>query len=124
MYNVDTMEPEGTDSYFFGGEGDEMGITHREFFERTGDRWKDGGNIMVVWVGVGILVLFYELYAIITKEDKLPTLSRTIWKLTSWEVTLLGPRYTTIKPLRIALFFFMVWLTIHLAFGPCALGVC
>ncbi len=79
---------------------------------------------MVVWIGVGILVLFYEGYALLTKEKNLPTLSRTIWKLTSWEVTLPGPRPTTIKPLRIALFFFMVWLTIHLVLGPCALGIC
>ncbi len=79
---------------------------------------------MVVWGGLLVLFLFYEGYALFTKEKSLPTLSRTIWKLTSWEVTLPGPRYTKIKPLRIALFFFMVWLTIHLVLGPCALGVC
>ena len=77
---------------------------------------------MIVWAGLLVLFLFYEGYGLITK--KLPTLSETIWKLTSWEVTLPGPRSTTIKPLRIALFFFMVWLTIHLVGGPCALGVC
>ena len=79
---------------------------------------------MVVWIGVGILVLFYELYAIVTGEEKLPTLSRTIWNLTGWQVKLPGPRYTTVRPLRIALFIFMVWLTIHLVWGPCAFSIC
>ncbi len=79
---------------------------------------------MIVWAGVLLLFLFYEGVALVTKERKIPTLSRTIWRLTSWQVQLPGPRYTTIKPLRIALFFFMVWLTIHLVLGPCALGIC
>ena len=79
---------------------------------------------MIVWAGVLLLFLLYEGYALATKEKNLPTLSRTIWRLTSWEVTLPGPRYTTVRPLRIALFIFMVWLTIHLSFGECALGVC
>lgn len=79
---------------------------------------------MIVWGGLLVLFLFYEGYALATREKNVPTLSRTIWRLTSWEVTLPGPRYTKIKPLRIALFFFMVWLTIHLVGGPCALGLC
>ncbi len=79
---------------------------------------------MIVWVGFGILFLVYETYAIATKEKTVPTLSRTIWRLTSWQVKLPGPRYTTVRPLRIALFVFMVWLTIHLVWGPCAWGIC
>jgi len=79
---------------------------------------------VIVWGGLLVLFLFYEGVALATRERKIPTLSRTIWKLTSWEVRLPGPRYTKIKPLRIALFFFMVWLTIHLSFGECAFGLC
>ena len=79
---------------------------------------------MIVWVGFGVLFLVYEVDAIATKEKKIPTLSRTIWRLTSWEVTLPGPRFTNVKPLRVLLFGFMVWLTIHLVWGPCAWGIC
>ena len=79
---------------------------------------------MIVWVGFGILFLVYETYAIATKEKTVPTLSRTIWRLTSWQVTLPGPRPTTVRPLRVLLFGFMVWATIHLVWGPCAWGIC
>lgn len=85
---------------------------------------------MIVWVGLGILFLVYETYAIVTKEKKIPTLSRTIWKLTAWQVEvefewrILGVVYFTFRPLRIVLFGFMVWLTIHLSFGECAFGIC
>ena len=92
---------------------------------------------MIVWVGFGILFLVYETYAIATKEKTVPTLSRTIWRLTSWRVTVYRPGppdprpfedgepvlWFTFRPLRIALFGFMVWLTIHFT-GECALGVC
>ena len=78
---------------------------------------------MIVWVGFGILFLVYETYAIATKEKTVPTLSRTIWRLTSWQVRLPGPRYTTVRPLRVLLFGVMVWLTIHFT-GECALNLC
>ena len=77
-----------------------------------------------VWLPFVALFLIVEGIAIFTKERLWPTFSRTVWRLSNWQVKLPGPRYTTIKPLRIALFFFMVWLTIHLVGGPCALGVC
>lgn len=45
---------------------------------------------MIVWAGVAALFLIYELYATITKEQKYPTLSRTIWLLlahrASWQI--------------------------------------
>ncbi len=86
--------------------------------------YMQGVSNVIVWVGFGLTFLVYETYAIATKEKKIPTLSRTIWKLTAWEVRLPGPRPTTIKPLRILLFGLMVWLTIHLSFGECAFGLC
>ncbi len=84
---------------------------------------------MIVWVGFGILFLVYETYAIATKEKTVPTLSRTIWRLTSWQVEFWlefwpGGLWLTFRPLRIVLFGLMVWLTIHLSFGECALNLC
>ena len=68
---------------------------------------------MIVWAGVLVLFLFYEGYAIITKERKYPTLSRTIWELHKWY-----------PPLRILTGAILIWLTIHLVGGECALGIC
>ena len=68
---------------------------------------------MIVWAGVLVLFLFYEGYAIITKERKYPTLSRTIWDLHA--------RY---PPLRILTAAILIWLFIHLIGGECALGIC
>ena len=84
---------------------------------------------MIVWIGFGALFLIYEGYAIATKERKIPTLSRTIWRLTSWQVTvdfeLRGRRiYFTTRPLRIVVFVAFGWAAIHLGFGECAFGIC
>lgn len=76
---------------------------------------------MIVWAGVGVLFLLFEGFALATKERHTPTLSRTIWRLTAWQVRVRG---RTLRPLRVLLFVFMAWLTIHLSFGECALGLC
>ena len=68
---------------------------------------------MIVWAGVLVLFLFYEGYAIIIKERKYPTLSRIIWELHAWY-----------PPLRILTAAILIWLFIHLIFGPCAFGLC
>ena len=80
---------------------------------------------MIVWFGLGVLFLIYEIYAIVTKEKKFPTLSRTIWKLISWTLwwTVGGVEFQ-VYPLRMLLLVFMIWLTIHLVWGPCAFGLC
>ena len=68
---------------------------------------------MIVWVGVGALFLIYEVYAIVTKESKFPTLSRTIWDLQK--------KYPILRWIVLAV---MVWATIHFFFGECAFGLC
>ncbi len=68
---------------------------------------------MIVWGGLLVLFLFYEGYALLTKEEKVPTLSRTIWTLQK--------RYPILRWIVLAI---MVWATIHLVGGECALGVC
>jgi hypothetical protein len=85
---------------------------------------------MFAWITIvaGVLVTFLalETYALYTKEEQFPSLSRTIWILTSrWQVRLdwIRPGFT-FAPMRVAIFIFLSWLTIHLSFGECALGIC
>jgi len=68
---------------------------------------------MIVWAGLLVLFLFYEIYAIATRERKYPTLSRTIWLLQK-----------EFPPLRILTALVLIWLFIHLVGGECALGIC
>ena len=68
---------------------------------------------MVLWGGVLILFLFYEAAAIVTKEKEFPTLSRTIW----W----IHKKYPMVRLLTAAI---LIWLFVHLVWGPCALGIC
>ena len=84
---------------------------------------------MIVWFGLGVLFLIYEIYAIVTKEKKFPTLSRTIWNLTAWQVVwefeFRGKRRrVTARPLRWIVFGIMTWATLHLSLGECAFGLC
>ncbi len=80
---------------------------------------------MIVWYIFGIWFVIWESYALLTHEKRIKSLSKTIWYWTGkWNVRLPGPRPTTIKPLRILLFVVMVWLTVHLVWGPCAWGIC
>ena len=66
-----------------------------------------------LWAIFGGLFLALEGYAIVTKERVVPTLSRVIF----W----LKDRWAWFAS---ALFVFLIWLTIHLVWGPCALGIC
>ena len=68
---------------------------------------------MIVWAGVAVLFLFYEAYALITRERDTPTLSRTIW----W----LFKKYPPVRLLTAAIF---IWGFVHIIWGPCALGIC
>ena len=66
-----------------------------------------------LWAIWGAIFVSIETYALVTKEVWVPTLSRTIWWLRDrwrWFAT--------------ALVLFLLWLTIHLAGGECALGIC
>ena len=81
---------------------------------------------MIVWVGFAALFLIYEGYAIVTKEKRIPTLSRTIWRLTSWQVVVFSEscKIFTLRPLRIVVFLVFAWAAVHLGFGECAFGLC
>ena len=72
-------------------------------------------------LGVFLTFLIYEGYALYTKEVKYPTLSRTIWRITSWQIK---AGNLTSRPLRVIMFIFLSWVTIHLSFGECAFGLC
>jgi hypothetical protein len=88
----------------------------------------------IVWVGLGALFLIYEGYALATKEEKIQSLSRTIWNFTAepqvtvdfWIEAWPGGKYVqfTMRPLRWPIFGIMAWATIHLSFGECAFGLC
>ena len=84
---------------------------------------------MIPWiaivVGVTVTFLILEIYALYTKEAQYPSLSRTIWRLTAWQVQLdwIAEGFT-FRPLRVALFIFLQWVVLHLSLGECALGLC
>jgi len=66
---------------------------------------------MLGWILIIVVVLAYEAYAIATNEYD--TFSEIVWKI--------NKRHWF---LRWVLFVALVWVIIHLVFGPCALGIC
>jgi hypothetical protein len=68
---------------------------------------------IIVWLGLGLLFILYEGFALWKKEDDMATLSRTIWWLRDH-----------VPMGKVLLFIFMVWLTIHFVWGPCSFGWC
>ena len=80
---------------------------------------------MIVWYIFGAWFVVWESYALLTHQKRIKSLSATIWHWTGkWNVKLLGPRYTNIKPLRILTGIIIIWLFFHLSFGECAFGIC
>ena len=66
---------------------------------------------MIGWLLVIAAVFIYEVYAI--KTNEYDTFSELFWKVSKkhWVV-------------RVILFVILVWMFVHLVFGPCALGIC
>lgn len=79
-----------------------------------------------IWAAWGILFVIIEVYALITKEVLVPTLSRTGWWIFDYQVRLRKDPDTrlTFKPFRIIGMIIAVWLPLHLFGGECALGIC
>jgi hypothetical protein len=79
-------------------------------------------NIWAVFLGIGTGL---ELFAIITKEKYYPTLSRSLWRAFGFEDKSFD-RVEMFWRIVVTLIFSVVcvWAVIHIAWGPCALGVC
>lgn len=68
---------------------------------------------LVLWAGWIALFLFYETFALLTKDKYWHSLSRTIWKSEQlWPIV------------RWVIAFGIIWLFFHLVLGECALGIC
>ncbi len=78
------------------------------------------------WAAWGILFVIIEVYAIITKEVLVPTLSRTFWWLVNYQVKIRwkGKVRFTFKPWRIVFVIVSIWLPLHILWGECAFGIC
>lgn len=68
--------------------------------------------LWVIWIALFFII---EVYAIVTGEKDVPTLSRTWW----W----LRDRWKVVVP-SIVMGFFLIWLWFHFVLGECALGLC
>ena len=80
---------------------------------------------MIIWSIILGALLGFELFAIFTKERYFPTLSRTMWRLLGLEDNSYDRNEVLVRVIyTIVLTLFFGWLVIHLAWGPCALGLC
>ena len=76
----------------------------------------DDGNkrrLWWVWAIWGAVFLLLEGYALITKEEDMPTLSRAIW----W----IRDHWDWFRPVLIGI---LVWLLAHLGGGECFANLC
>ena len=78
----------------------------------------------MIWVFVWLVVVFilsWELLALATYEEFIPTWSRIIWALQR--------KYPKLKWIVLALTLIVglgttIWVVIHFFFGECAFGIC
>lgn len=64
-------------------------------------------------IAIAVLALIWELIAIIVDKESTPTFSEWFWMLMG-----------SSKIRRGVVLAFFIWLALHLAFGPCAFGLC
>ena len=86
--------------------------------------WDIAGNL-IWWFWISWFIVF-EAFTLLTKEKYYPSLSRWVWRKTTWQVrwkTEAGFVIST-RPLRILLLVGMSWAIIHLSFGECAFNLC
>ena len=78
--------------------------------------------IWMIFLGIGVGL---EGYAILTKERYFPTLSRTLWKLFRFEDRGFDRGEKIWRwAVTIIMSSVFAWGMLHIAWGPCAFGVC
>jgi len=80
--------------------------------------------LLAVTIVLGIF-LGAEGFALVTKERWFPTLSRTLWRKLGFEDRSFDEKEVLHRWIVTAIsMLFFTWLTLHIAWGPCAFNWC